>query len=62
MRFKKLVGLYIFRVCKGKFYKQIFFSNLIMADDKTQKIKNIMKQPEFIRNVGVCAHIDRPLS
>ena len=33
-----------------------------MADDKTQKIKNIMKQPEFIRNVGVCAHIDRPLS
>ncbi|MFH1840019.1 MAG: elongation factor EF-2 [Nanoarchaeota archaeon] len=29
-----------------------------MADDKTQKIKNIMKQPQFIRNVGVCAHID----
>ena len=29
-----------------------------MADDKTKKIKEIMQKPEFIRNIGVCAHID----
>jgi elongation factor 2 len=26
--------------------------------DKTEQIKNIMKKPEFIRNIAICAHID----
>src|SRR3989344_1913366 len=29
-----------------------------MAEDKTQKILELQKQPEFIRNIGVVAHID----
>jgi len=29
-----------------------------MADEKIQEIKEIMNKPEFIRNIGVCAHID----
>lgn len=29
-----------------------------MADEKTEKIKELMSKPEQIRNIGVCAHID----
>ena len=29
-----------------------------MADDKTKEIREIMDKPEFIRNIGVAAHID----
>lgn len=29
-----------------------------MAEDKLEKVKELMKKPEKIRNIGVCAHID----
>lgn len=30
-----------------------------MADEKiVEKVTRLMKQPEKIRNIGVCAHID----
>ncbi len=29
-----------------------------MAEDKTQKILELQKKLEFIRNIGVVAHID----
>ncbi|UCD21214.1 MAG: elongation factor EF-2 [archaeon] len=29
-----------------------------MVDDKTKKILELMKKPEQIRNIGICAHID----
>ena len=28
-----------------------------MVEDKLEKIKELMKKPEKIRNIGVCAHI-----
>ncbi len=29
-----------------------------MADKTTEKVLELMKKPENIRNIGVCAHID----
>ena len=31
---------------------------LIMVDKTTEKVKELMRVPERIRNIGVCAHID----
>jgi len=30
-----------------------------MADKITEKIKELQRKPGRIRNIGVCAHIDR---
>lgn len=30
-----------------------------MAEKMVDKVTNIMKQPERIRNIAICAHIDR---
>ena len=31
---------------------------LDMVDKTTEKVKELMRRPEKIRNIGVCAHID----
>jgi len=30
-----------------------------MAEKMVDKVMRLMKQPQQIRNIGVCAHIDR---
>jgi len=36
---------------------QIYGGNNL-ADKTTEKVKELMRIPEKIRNIGVCAHID----
>lgn len=30
-----------------------------MAEKMVEKVMRLMNQPQFIRNIGICAHIDR---
>lgn len=30
-----------------------------MAESMTEKVLRLMRKPEQIRNIGICAHIDR---
>jgi elongation factor 2 len=50
---------YIWRILDyPKCLKTSLISCPSMADKNTEKISEIMKYPEKIRNIGVCAHID----
>jgi len=46
------------KILHSKVYKQNK-KNFSMAEKQIDKIQRLMDNPEKIRNIGVCAHIDR---